>query len=318
MEKETCPIEIKDLFKQYDKKGPVVMHGISIKICKGEIVGYLGPNGSGKTTTIKMITNMIKPTSGKVLVNGIDAQKYPKKAMKHVGALIEVPGVYDYLTPRELLTYFAKVYSMPKKEIDLRIIEVMSEVKLSAVIDKKIGSFSTGMQRRLMIAKAILHDPDILILDEPVIGLDPKGIKEVRDLIKKQAAKGKTVFLSSHLLSEVSETCDRVIFLNDGKIKEDDTVENINIKATNNTIDVSLLTSVTEKMIQHIGSLQGVTSVTKDNRGVIIYYDGEPQTSHVLLNTLIKTGYKVYSFKPADGGLEDFYLSIMGDEKGVN
>lgn len=317
MEEDVCPIEIRDLVKKYGK-GPSVLNGISIKIRKGEIVGYLGPNGSGKTTTIKTITNMIEPTSGKVFINGIDVQKKPKQALKHVGALIEVPGVYDYLTPREMLTYFGKVYGMSKKRIARRIDEVMGEVKLSGVIDQKIGSFSTGMQRRLMIAKAIFHDPDILILDEPVIGLDPKGIKEIRDLIKRQAGKGRTVFYSSHLLSEVSDTCDRVIFLNNGKIREDDTVENIKIKATNKRIDVSFLHGTTDQMIRHVGSLNGVESAVGNNGGMSIYYDGNPATGFNLLSAMLSAGYRIYSFKPADGGLEEYYLSIMGDEKGVS
>jgi ABC-2 type transport system ATP-binding protein len=310
-------IEIRGLVKKYDE-GPEVLKDVNIKIARGEIVGYLGPNGSGKTTTIKILTNMISPTRGKVSINGIDVQKKPKKALKHIGALIEVPGVYDYLTPRELLTYFGRVYGMSSKDIKKRIVEVMDEVRLSGSIDRKIGSFSTGMQRRLMIAKSTFHDPDILILDEPVIGLDPKGIKEIRDLIKKRANEGKTIFLSSHLLGEMADTADRVLFLNNGTIVEDDTVENIQNKASIKRIDVSFTTKLENDSIEAISKMPGAGTVQRFNGGVMIEYDGLPDTSRNLLNMLVKDGYPVYSFKPATGSLEEYYVSIMSDERGVS
>ena len=317
MSSSNYPIEITGLVKQYGK-GPKVLRGISMKIDKGEIVGYLGPNGSGKTTTIKVLTNLIKPTAGTVKIKGIDVQRYPKKALKHVGALIEVPGVYDYLTPDELLTYFGRVYGMRKKDIEERIVEVLKEVKLSRSVDDKVGSFSTGMQRRLMIAKAIFHDPEILILDEPVIGLDPRGIKEVRDLVKKLGSEGRSVLMSSHLLSEVSETCDRVIFLNNGRIVEDDTVARIKEKASARRIDVSFAKPQNDRSIQAINSIAGVDRIERNNGGASIYYDGKTATSQIILREMMTAGYPVYSFNPGSGGLEQFYISIMGDEKGVS
>jgi len=177
-------IEIENLVKEYNH-GIRALDNVTIKIKSGDVVGYVGPNGSGKTTTIKILTNLIPPTAGQAYINGNDVNRNPKEALFSVGALIEVPGIYDYLTPRQMLTYFGKVYGMPKKDIDPRIKEVLRLVKLSSWENVKIGSFSTGMQRRLGIAKSILHKPRILILDEPAIGLDPKGIKDVRELIKQ-------------------------------------------------------------------------------------------------------------------------------------
>ena len=165
-------IQIENLSKRYNHD-ILALDNVSMKIRRGDVVGYVGPNGSGKTTTIKILMNLLTPTSGQTFIKDIDVNKDPKRALAPVGALIEVPGIYDYLTPHETLTYFGKIYGMKKNDIDKRIKEVLSLLKLSAWEHKRIGSFSTGMQRRLGIAKAILHNPEILILDEPAIGLDP-------------------------------------------------------------------------------------------------------------------------------------------------
>jgi ABC-2 type transport system ATP-binding protein len=293
------------------------LDGVSIKIPRGEIVGYVGPNGSGKTTTIKILTNLIKPTVGKAYINGIDANKYPKEALCSVGALIEVPGIYDYLTPHEILTYFGKIYGMKKSDINNRIVEVLKMVKLSAWEEKKVGAFSTGMQRRFAIAKSFFHDPEILIMDEPVIGLDPKGIKEVRELIKSFQKQDKTIFLSSHLLNEVADTCDSVIFINDGKILTHDTVENITSSMQKNTIDVKFLKPLTNEEINRIKTFELITSLKIVNGTVQLDYDGTPQTSSKILSQLIGSGFNIVSYSPETVSLEDVYVSTMDDERGV-
>ncbi|GAG28957.1 unnamed protein product, partial [marine sediment metagenome] len=175
-------IQIEDLVKIYSRK-VTALDGVSLTIEKGDVVGYLGPNGAGKTTTMKILTNLIRPTSGRAYINGVDVNKRPKEALRHIGALIEVPGVYDYLTPHEMLTYFGKVYGMSSKQTNQRIDESLELLNLSDWAREKIGSFSTGMERRLVIAKAILHKPEILILDEPVLGLDPRRMKDIKQLI---------------------------------------------------------------------------------------------------------------------------------------
>ena len=198
-------IELEGLSKKFGSFYAV--RDLSLKVRPGEILGFLGPNGAGKTTTIKILTGLVRPTLGHAYVNGTDVAAKPKDALRSIGALIEVPGVYDYLTPHETLTYFGRVYGMRRDMIDRRIKETLELVRLPDWEHKKTGAFSTGMLRRLAIAKAILHRPDILILDEPVLGLDPKGIMEIREMIRQFRSEGMTVFLSSHLLSEVAEVC---------------------------------------------------------------------------------------------------------------
>ncbi|MCK4348897.1 MAG: ABC transporter ATP-binding protein [Thermoplasmatales archaeon] len=308
-------IEVEKIVKRFGDF--TAIDGVSFKIKKGEIVGYLGPNGSGKTTTIKLLTNLLTPASGHAYINGIDVNKKPTKALLSVGALIEVPGIYDYLTPHEMLTYFGKIYKMDKREINQRIKEVLRVVKLSDWENKKIGSFSTGMQRRLTIANTILHNPDILILDEPVIGLDPKGIKDVRNLIKQFKSEGITVFLSSHLLHEVTETCDRVIFLDGGKVVTQGPIDEIMNRIPVETIEVKFLNPFSKEDIKKIRSIEGIHNPEIGDSIIKINFDGKPETSSKILIELVEHGFKVISYAPQKRELEDFYISIMNDERGV-
>ncbi len=310
-------IRIENLSKEY-VKGVKVLDDVSFDVMKGDIVGYLGPNGSGKTTTIKILTNLLMPTSGKAFIKGIDVTKNPKQALCSVGALIEVPGIYDYLTPNDLLVYFGKIRGMEKKKINERIPEILTKVKLQDWQHKKIGSFSTGMQRRLAIANSILHEPEILILDEPVIGLDPKGIKDIRDMIKQFQKDGITTLLSSHLMHEVSETCDKVIFLDGSKILDYATVDDIKSRMVAKTITIKFLDTVSPEILAKLNAMELVSSIDRRNGDVIVGFDGSNETSHRILTQLMQHGYKVASFAPEEANLEDFYVSVMSDEKGVS
>jgi ABC-2 type transport system ATP-binding protein len=309
-------IQTENLVKKYN--GFTALDGVSLRIKRGDVVGYVGPNGAGKTTTIKILTKLIKPTSGHAYIGGVDINKGPKEVLQNIGALIEVPGLYEYLTPHEMLTYFGKVHRMNNKEIGKRIKETLELVKLSDWEHKKIGSFSTGMQRRLAIANAILHKPEIVILDEPALGLDPKGIRDIRNLIKQFHGEGMTVFLSSHLLAEVAEVCNRVIFLDRGRVIASDSIENIGNKMEYRVINVRLLKPLSRKEIDTIEAIELVNGVEIKDDTVRIYFDGKPDTSHQILRKLVSLDFEVVSYNPESKGLEDYYVSIMGDEKEAN
>lgn len=313
MTNDDYAIRTENLTKRYGR-GVLALDDVSIKIAHGEIVGYLGPNGAGKTTTVKILTNLLRPTSGHAYINGIDANKRPKEALCHVGALIEVPGVYDYLSPRDTLTYFGKVHGMTSKDIDARITEVLKLVKLQDWENKRIGSFSTGMQRRFGIAKAIFHTPDILIMDEPVLGLDPKGMKDVRHMIKDFQKQGMTVFLSSHLLEEVSLTADSVIFLESGKVVDQDTVENVVARIQSKRISVQFLGPISDSDLTRVQAIEAVSDLIPKNGGIEFTFDGSPEASAEILSKMMAMGFKVTAFQPERGTLEDFYVSIMNDE----
>jgi len=308
-------IRTENLAKTYGKAFKA-LDGISLQIKRGEVVGYVGPNGAGKTTTIKILTGLIKPTSGHAYVNGIDVTASPREALRTIGALIEVPGVYDYLTPHEMLTYFGRVYRMSRDEIDRRIKETLGLVKLSDWEHKKIGPFSTGMLRRLTIAKAILHKPDILILDEPVLGLDPEGIREIRELIRQFRSQGMTVFLSSHLLGEVAEVCNTVVFLNKGKVVSTDSIEGIGSTMGHAVVDVKFLRPLSPEETEKLRTIELIKSVEVKDNTARLRYDGKPESSVQILRRLVSLNLDVVSYRVEGTGLEDYYVSVMSDEKG--
>jgi len=309
-------IQTVKLVKKFGK-GFTALDGISLNIKKGDVVGYLGPNGAGKTTTIKVLTKLIKPTAGRAYINGVDVTKPAGQVLCKVGALIEVPGIYEYLTPVEMLNYFARVYRIEKKDIDRRIKETLHLVKLSDWDRKKIGSFSTGMQRRLAIAKAILHQPEVLLLDEPVMGLDPSGIRDIRELIHQFQNEGMTVFLSSHLLGEVAEVCDSVIFLDKGRVVESGTISDIGRRLKSDAVRVEFSRELSNEEIARIQSVKSVRSVEAMDNTLRIHFEGGLPASYKILRELTGMNLEIVSYNPDKRGLEDYYLSVVGEERGV-
>lgn len=215
-------LSVKDVKKKIGKK--MIIHDVSFDVRAGEIFGFLGPNGSGKTTTIRMLVGLIKPTQGKILICGDNIQQAPEEALKHVGCIVENPEVYSYMTGWENLEHFARM----QRGIDaLRIQEVVEIVGMEQRIHDKVKTYSLGMRQRLGIAQALLGRPKLLILDEPTNGLDPKGIKELREFVRMLANQGLSLFISSHLLSEIQLMCDRVAIISHGNVLAVGTVEDL-------------------------------------------------------------------------------------------
>ena len=211
-------LECKDLCKSFGKKQ--ILKKVSFSINEGDILAFIGPNGSGKTTTIKLILGLQKIDSGDVIINGYDIKKDFIKAIKRVGAIVENPDTYMYLTGYQNLKTIADCYGVTKEKID----EVVSYVGLNERINDKVSKYSLGMRQRLGIARALLNEPNILILDEPTNGLDPEGIKELRDLLKKLAKDGMGILISSHNLAELESFCNKVCIIDSGFIIESSSV----------------------------------------------------------------------------------------------
>jgi len=209
-------IEVKNLTREYN--GFIALNRFSLRVDWNEKVGLLGPNGAGKTTVLKILCGLIRPSSGEAYIDGIDVVRNREQALANIGAIVEAPEFYPFLTPAEILRYLGRLRGMDEKELGGEIDRVLRLVGLHRWKNVRVEKFSRGMKQRLALAQAILHDPKILILDEPSLGFDPRGMKEIRDLLKR-VGKNKTIMLASHLLTEVEQVCEKVAVIDHGRLK---------------------------------------------------------------------------------------------------
>ena len=220
-------IVIEGLSKYYDSF--LALDNLSLKVKKNEDIALLGPNGAGKTTTLKLLCGLLHPSSGTAYINGVNVMEERERAISKVGAMLETPEFYPFLTPNETLSYLGRLRGMSKRGLKSRIKEVIKLVRLEGWAKVRIGKFSRGMKQRLALAQALLHDPPILILDEPALGLDPRGMMEVRAILKK-AKKEKTILLASHLITEVVQVCDKVALIDHGHLLVYDSIPRLKRK----------------------------------------------------------------------------------------
>jgi ABC-2 type transport system ATP-binding protein len=303
------PIVIDHLSKKYGQL--LAVDDLSLAIERGVCVGYLGPNGAGKTTTIKMLTNLLRATSGKAYLNGIDVIHRPKAALDGVGAVVETPEFYPQLTPDECLSYVGTIRGLNADAIAERSHAVLEQVKLLDVADRRTGTFSKGMKQRLAIAQALLHEPSILILDEPTAGLDPRGMVEVRDIIKGLIKTDITILMSSHLLYEVQEVCDKVAIIDRGVLLTYDSVKNLSA-GQDVTVTVNTLDPITPPEFKAIKALKDVTSVKRiETLTLKLSFSGGPQAQFRVLRGILNTGVKVVSYMPQRAAIEDVYLQLV-------
>ncbi|TKJ19687.1 MAG: hypothetical protein CEE43_14635 [Promethearchaeota archaeon Loki_b32] len=324
-------IRFSNLTKKF--KDFYAVSNIDLEIRKGEIVGFLGPNGAGKSTTMKMLAYLLKPSEGEIWIRSNGELKKLSSHNKdylldNIGFLIENPTFYGNVTPRLVLKYFAKLKGYPRKQVNKRVEEVIAIFGMSDWIDKKIKTFSKGMRQKIGVASAIMHDPDIVVLDEPSTGLDPQARREVRDLILKLKKIGKTIFLSSHLLYEVSEVADRVAIINNGKLIAFDTLDNLEAKAKKSIIHFELIRQPEENIENMLKNIEEiVTPLTgistelnwvdynEDSKVFQIFFNGHPENQLNILETLLKNRYKIIEFSvPKAGLLENLFLEMVNPE----
>lgn len=306
-------IEAVNLTKQYGAF--TALSDLNLKIEGTKCVGFLGPNGAGKTTALKMFTDLIKPSKGEALINGVNVHTHKKKALESVGTLIETPEIYSSLTPREGLTMIAEIRGVPREERKKRVEEAVAELRMEEWIDKRVGKFSKGMKQRICIASALLSNPSVILLDEPTTGLDPRGMSEVRDIIKSLKGKNRLIFMSSHILSEVSDVCDEVAMINHGKLIVYDTLAHVTAKFSggNNVVEVGLLRPLDSKIItKKIVTLPNVISAEKiADKDLKISFSGGLDVQERLLSDIVRLNLGVISYKAGSSELEDVYLKLI-------
>ena len=295
------------------------LSSLNLKIEGAKCVGFLGPNGAGKTTTLKIFTDLIRASEGKALINGVDVHEEKKKALDPCGTLIETPEIYPALTPREALSMIGEIRGIPKNQRSARISEVLQEVKMEEWADKKVGKFSKGMKQRINIAAALLTEPEIVILDEPTTGLDPRGQAEVRDIVRSLKRKNRLVFMSSHLLNEVAEVCDEVAMIDHGKLLVYDKLANVTARFSQDgggsVLEAELMRDIDQQTINDgISGLEGVVSVEMINpRSLRFKFSGGLNQQARLLSELARMNIGLISFRPSTSSLEDSYLNLIKD-----
>ncbi len=293
----------------------VALSSLNLKIEGTKCVGFLGPNGSGKTTTLKMFTDLITPTSGQALINGVDVHVQKRQALTNVSSLIETPEIYAALTPREALTMVAEIRGVPKAERKRRVEDAVAEVRMEDWIDKRVGKFSKGMKQRIAIASTLVSNPAIIILDEPTTGLDPRGMSEIRGIIKSLKSKDHLIFMSSHILSEVADVCDEVALINRGNLIIHDTIGNVTAKFAGgkNVVEIGFCYPIPERLANEV--IPGFSHVTEtqriDKQNLRVKFTGGLEGQELLLRKIVDLNAGVVSYKPAASELEDAYLKLI-------
>jgi len=307
-------LHVENLRKSF---GPVrALDGISFSVGKGEIVGFLGPNGAGKTTAMRIIAGFLSAGEGRVTLDGVDVADDPVAVKAKVGYLPEQPPLYPELRVREYLTFVAGLKGVPKKEVPDRVDEAMQSVKITDRADQIIRSLSKGYKQRVGLAGALVHRPPILILDEPTVGLDPNQIVEIRHLISDLKAADRTLIISTHILAEVEQTCERVIIINKGKIAAIDTKANL-LAGAGDKAEITV--EVAREGERASGLLEGMGAAILGRDGNRLTVSAQPGQCEEMAKRIIESGCGLVALETRRVALEDIFIKLTADASaGVN
>jgi ABC-2 type transport system ATP-binding protein len=314
-------ITVKELSKKYART--IAVDQISFEVAKGQIVGFLGPNGAGKTTTMRMLTCFLPPSAGTAKVAGFDVLEQSLEVRKRIGYLPETPPIYPEMETAEYLRFVGKLKGLTGADLQKRVDYVCDRCAVADVRNKLLGKLSKGYRQRVGLAQAIVHNPDVLILDEPTAGLDPKQINETRDLIKSLAGD-HTIILSTHILPEVEQTCEQVIIINKGKLVATDSVRNLQARARGAEsvlVEVAgrnggLETATVQQKLEQVSGVSRVLSKEQnDGRAV---FEVESQKGRFvrgdLARAVVESGWDLNELRPASMSLEEIFLQLTGSE----
>jgi ABC-2 type transport system ATP-binding protein len=305
-------IEVKNLTKYYGKR--LAVDNISFHIGKGEIVGFLGPNAAGKTTTMRIITGYLSPTYGNVTVAGYDVISHSLDARKQIGYLPESVPLYTDMTVKSYLDYLARLRGVSSKKLRARVDDVIERCHLEEYSDVHIGKLSKGFRQRVGIAQAIVHEPEVLILDEPTIGIDPIQIASTRQLIK-ELGKEHTVVLSTHILPEVSMTCERAIIINQGKIVAEDRIENLAAMVSGAKRIRMEIEGDIKKIAAVLRQVKGVTRVSYQDSRFIVEYPASQDLRSKITQAIVQANFTLLSSESVEMSLEDVFLKLTTEEE---
>jgi ABC-2 type transport system ATP-binding protein len=313
-------ITVKELTKRYARN--IAVDHISFQVEKGQIVGFLGPNGAGKTTTMRMLTCFLSPTSGGATVAGYDVLEQPMEVKKHIGYLPETPPLYLEMETGEYLSFVGKLKGLSGAELGRRLDYVCERCAVADVRHKLLGKLSKGYRQRVGLAQAIIHNPNVLILDEPTAGLDPKQINETRDLIKSLGGD-HTIILSTHILPEVEQTCEQVIIINKGKVVATDSVHNlqnrargaesvlVEVSGRNGNLDFA---AVQQRLAQVEGVSRVVVKQRQENRNTFEVESRKGFVRGDLARAVVESGWDLNELRPSAMSLEEIFLQLTGTE----
>ena len=298
-------IKTENLTKVYN--GNKAVDSLNLEIAEGDIFGFLGPNGAGKSTTILMLVGMIEPTEGKCFINDIEVARNPLEIKKIIGYLPEDVGFYGNMTAEQNLDYFARFYAMDARERKKRIEELLELVQLAGV-SQKVGGYSRGMNQRLGLAQALLNDPEVLFLDEPTANLDPEGVFQYRELVKQLSDEGKTIFISSHILSEVSKVCKTIGIISKGKLIAYGTFEELKKELRHLTENLRIIVETVEPLpeIEHEDIISA--EYNENKRKVII--EAKSDIRDYISSRLFENGVRIKEMRVEEPTLEDIFLSV--------
>jgi len=310
-------IEVKNLVKKYGKNK--ALDNVSFSVRDGEILGLLGPNGAGKSTTMNIITGYLSATGGEVKISGFDILDNPIEAKKHIGYLPEIPPLYSDMTVLEYLDFVYELKNVKEKSKDKHLEDVMQSVKITDVKNRLIANLSKGYKQRVGLAQAMIGNPEVLILDEPTVGLDPMQIIEIRSVIKK-LGKNHTVILSSHILQEVQAICDRVVIINKGKVAAIDSPENLAKNISNENKFMLRITGDERTALDILKSINGIKQVKslgrKEKNSIDFIIETEPSIDvrPEIFMAMAKVNLPILSMQTVDLSLEDIFIEVTSNE----
>ena len=305
-------LTINHLYKRYNKF--LALNDLNLHIDRGEIFGFIGPNGAGKTTTMRIVCGLLRANSGEVYVDGIDALNDSAAIKRKVGYVPDFFGVYDNLKVMEYMNFFASMYGFNSKEINETILGLLELVNLADKKDDYVDGLSRGMKQRLCVARALIHDPELLVLDEPASGLDPRARFELKEILKNLGDMGKTILISSHILPELGEMCTSIGIMEKGQLVASGNVEEIaELKRANSPVHIKVISDRNEA-ITAIKEFPLVTKVSETDDEIIVDLNGEDEELFALLSGLISRNVKIVGFEREQANLETLFLDLTGQE----